>query len=167
VSGGKEKRVYAIERTNSGQLSTIQARHHQVPPLIFVPYFYPHRSHLPPRAQGKRPLRHPHSIFQCGCDCLDQYSLQPRAHTVNIPYNFYHTACKLRGWFQGTMPFNLPATLVPFYAIFNPRLLLPSVTVVRVMRSSSCSKHIHRSSLRSATSATLTLPSYEMQATAV
>lgn len=45
------------------------------PALIFVPYFYPHRSHLPPRAQGKRPLRHPHSIFQSGCDCLDLYSL--------------------------------------------------------------------------------------------
>jgi len=27
------------------------------------------------------------------------------------------------------MPFNLPATLVPFYALLNPRLLLPSVAV--------------------------------------
>ena len=41
--------------------------------------------------------------------------------------------------FQGTaiescplMPFNLPGTLVPFYALFNPRLLLPSVAVVRL-----------------------------------
>src|SRR5712672_1542709 len=33
------------------------------------------------------------------------------------------------------MPFNLPATLVPFYALFNPRLLLPSLTVVRVIHS--------------------------------
>ena len=31
------------------------------------------------------------------------------------------------------MPFNLPATLVPLYALFNPRLLLPSVTVVRAI----------------------------------
>ena len=30
------------------------------------------------------------------------------------------------------MPFNLPGTLVPLYALLNPRLLLPSVTVVRV-----------------------------------
>lgn len=29
------------------------------------------------------------------------------------------------------MPFNLPGSLVPFYAILNPRLLLPSLTVVR------------------------------------
>lgn len=31
------------------------------------------------------------------------------------------------------MPFNLPATLVPLYALLNPRLLLPSVTVVRAI----------------------------------
>ena len=29
------------------------------------------------------------------------------------------------------MPFNLAGTLVPFYAILNPRLLLPSLSVVR------------------------------------
>ena len=33
------------------------------------------------------------------------------------------------------MPFNLPATLVPLYALLNPRLLLPSVAVVRVVHS--------------------------------
>ena len=55
------------------------------------------------------------------------------------------------------MPFNLPGTLVPFYALLNPRLLLPSLAVVRLSppilyltyrKSSSCS----------ATFATLTLP---------
>ena len=37
----------------------------------------------------------------------------------------------LRTLVQAHMPFNLPGTLVPFYALFNPRLLLPSVRVVR------------------------------------
>ncbi|KAA1470429.1 HAD-superfamily phosphatase [Dentipellis sp. KUC8613] len=30
------------------------------------------------------------------------------------------------------MPFNLPGTLVPFYALFNPRLLLPAVSVADI-----------------------------------
>ena len=33
------------------------------------------------------------------------------------------------------MPFNLPATLVPLYALLNSRLLLPSVAVVRIVHS--------------------------------
>ncbi|KAI9511496.1 mitochondrial PGP phosphatase-domain-containing protein [Russula earlei] len=42
------------------------------------------------------------------------------------------------------MPFNLPATLVPLYALLNPRLLLPSITVVRLLLSIS-SKEISSS----------------------
>ncbi|KAI0045524.1 HAD-superfamily phosphatase [Auriscalpium vulgare] len=30
------------------------------------------------------------------------------------------------------MPFNLPGTLVPLYALFNPRLLLPSLTIADI-----------------------------------
>lgn len=41
-----------------------------------------------------------------------------------------------QGWLRAVpvplMPFNLPGTLVPFYAILNPRLLLPSLAVVRL-----------------------------------
>jgi phosphatidylglycerophosphatase GEP4 len=33
------------------------------------------------------------------------------------------------------MPFNLPGTLVPLYALLNPRLLLPSLAVVRISPS--------------------------------
>lgn len=35
------------------------------------------------------------------------------------------------------MPFNFPGTLVPFYAIINPRILLPSLRVVRTPPASS------------------------------
>ena len=115
----------------------------------------------PPR--GQRPLLHPHPIFQRGGAI---------ALTIPHPRVAPRTQRELlslvrRTWFQGTMPFNFPATLVPFYALLNPRLLLPSVVVVRLMHSWSSSKHIDKISLCSATFATSILPSYEMQATAV
>jgi hypothetical protein len=34
--------------------------------------------------------------------------------------------------FAPSMPFNLPGTLVPLYALFNPRLILPSLAIVRL-----------------------------------
>lgn len=91
--------------------------------------------------------------------------MQPSARKcVNRTRGNHHSLARGGRPFQGTMPFNLPATLVPLYALFNPRLILPSVTVVRIM--SYPILDAWTISPCSATFGTLTLPPYEMQATA-
>ena len=114
----------------SGQFrhSIIQAR-----PLLYATPIRPLPS-LPPASHTPSP------IFQCGgaialaiCHLVQPAQLRG-TQCVNLTHRSCRPYCSQeRTWFLGTMPFNFPATLVPLYALLNPRLLLPSVTVVRAI----------------------------------